>query len=295
MYTQKLKKYVCLLILLPFFISFSCAGRKPYTKPYEEAEVGGGFNLFSMEEDIQLGEGFSEEIEKENPLLKDQFITRYVDEMGQNIARHSKRPDISYHFKVVDTKTVNAFALPGGYIYINRGLLDLVHDQSELAGVMAHEIGHVVARHGTKQLSKQLVLAGILIGASEAIGRKSEKWGAITQVAGSLGFFLGMMKYSRDDEREADWLAINEIYRAGYNPQGMVTLFDKFKKLHKRNPSRFEQFFLSHPNTDERIESTRQELSKFDHKGRVFQGSPKFDDMKKKLSKLPPPPDAKKG
>ncbi|MDH5405661.1 MAG: M48 family metallopeptidase [Candidatus Aminicenantes bacterium] len=294
MYIQRLRKYVCLLILPSFLICFSCAGGKPYTKPYEEAEVGGGFNLFSMEEEIKLGEGFSEEVEKDNPILKDQLITRYVDEMGQNIARHSKQPDIPYHFKVVDTKAVNAFALPGGYIYINRGLLELVDDDSELAGVMAHEIGHVAARHGTKQLSKQLVLAGILIGASEAIGRKSEKWGAITQVAGSLGFFLGMMKYSRDDEREADWLAINEIYLAEYNPEGMVTLFDKFKKLHKQTPSRFEQFFLSHPNADERIKNMSRELNKLDYKGRDYPGSPQFNDMKKKLSKLPPPPDAKK-
>ncbi len=294
MHIQRSKKYVCLSILLLFLISLSCAGGKPYTKSYEEAEVGGGFNLFSTEEEVKLGEGFSEEVEKENPILKDQLITSYVDEMGQNIARHSKRPDILYHFRVVDTKAVNAFALPGGYIYINRGLLDLVDDQSELAGVMAHEIGHVVARHSTKQLSKQLVLAGIIIGASEAIGQKSEKWGAIAQVAGSLGFFLGMMKYSRDDEREADWLAINEIHLAGYNPEGMVTLFDKFKKLHKRNPSRFEQFFLSHPNTDERINNMRQELTKLDYKGKDYPGSPEFGDMKKKLSKLPPPPDAKK-
>lgn len=294
MYIQKLRNYFCLSILLSFLICFSCAGKKPYTQSYEEAEVGGGFNLFSMEEESKLGAGFSEEVEKENPILKDQFIASYVDEMGQNIARHSKRPDIPYHFKVVDTKAVNAFALPGGYIYINRGLLALVDDQSELAGVMAHEIGHVAARHGTKQLSKQLVLAGILIGVSEAIGQKSEKWGAITQVAGSLGFFLGMMKYSRDDEREADWLAINEIYLAGYNPEGMVTLFNKFKKLHKSNPSRFEQFFLSHPNTDERIKNMNQELDKLDYKGRAYPGSPKFDDVKKKLSKLPPPPDAKK-
>ena len=171
----------------------------------------------------------------------------------------------------------------------------MVDDESELAGVIGHEIGHVVARHGTRQLSKRLVLAGILIGASEAIGRKSEKWGAITEVAGSLGFLLGMMKYSRDDEREADWLAINEMYRAGYNPQGMVSLFDKFKKLHKRTPSRFEQFFLSHPNTDERINNMRQELGKLDYRGRAYPSSPKFQDMKKRLSKLPPPPDAKKG
>jgi len=289
----KLKKYACLLILLLPLIS--CASGKPYTRPYEEAEVGGGFNLFSEEEELQLGMAFSEEVEGEYPVLKDQSITDYVSEMGQNLARHSKRPDIPYHFKVVDTKTVNAFALPGGYVYINRALLDLVDDESELAGVIGHEIGHIVGRHGTKQLSKKLVLAGILIGAAEAIGQKSEKWGAITQIAGSLGFFLGMMKYSRDDEREADWLAINEIYRAGYNPQGMVTLFDEFKKLHQRNPSRFEQFFLSHPNADERIENMEQELSKLHYKGKVYQSSPQFDEMKKKLSELPPPPDAKKG
>ena len=289
---QKFKKYACLLILLLPLIS--CAGAKPYTKPYEEAEVGGGFNLFSEEDELKLGEAFSEEVEGEYPLLKEQSINNYVSEIGQNLARHSKRPDIPYHFKVVDTKAVNAFALPGGYVYINRGLLDLVDNESELAGIMGHEIGHIVARHGTRQLSKRLVLAGILIGASEAIGQKSEKWGAITQVAGSLGFFLGMMKYSRDDERESDWLAINEMYRAGYNPEGMVTLFGKFKKLHKRNPSRFEQFFLSHPNTDERIENMKQELSKLDYKRRTYKKSSKFDDMKKRLSELPPPPDAKK-
>ena len=289
---QKFKKYAYLLILLLPLVS--CAGAKPYTKPYEEAEVGGGFNLFSEEDELQLGKSFSEEVEREYPLLKEQSINNYVDEIGQNLAAHSKRPDIPYHFKVVDTKTVNAFALPGGYVYINRGLLDLVDDESELAGVIGHEIGHVAARHGTRQLSKKLVLAGILIGATEAIGQKSEKWGAITQIAGSLGFFLGIMKYSRDDERESDWLAINEMYRAGYNPEGMVTLFGKFKKLHKRNPSRFEQFFLSHPNTDERIENMKQELSKLDYKGRTYKKSSKFDDMKKRLSELPPPPDAKK-
>lgn len=257
----------------------------------QQKKVGSGFSLFSERQELEMGKEFAKKVEAESPILEDPIITSYIEHLGQSLAAVSERNNIPYHFKVIDSKKVNAFALPGGYVYINRGLLEMVENESELAAVIGHEIGHIAARHGVKQLSKRLLFAGIVIGTSLLVGKKSRKWGKITEIAGSLGMFVGMMKYSRDDERQADHLGLMNIYHAGFNPEGMVLLFRKFAQLHKREPSKIEKIFSTHPPPSERIAYTKKELANLDYKGRPFTISPDFSQMKEELKKLSPPPE----
>lgn len=283
------KKIAILLswLLVGLIVLMGCASAQQ--TPQKEKKYGGGFNFFSESAEISLGKEFSQEVENELPILNNYTITSYVDRVGQNLADVCKRPNITYHFKVVDVEDINAFALPGGYIYVNRGLIEAVERESELAAVIGHEIGHVVGRHGTKQLSKRLLLAGIVIGTSALISQKSEKWGQIAETAGAMGMFLGMMKYSRDDEREADYLGLHNIYDAGYDPQGMVHLFQIFQEMHKREPNKLELLFATHPPPSERMQRVNAELLYLDYEGKVYGDSSDFRRVKRLVAKLPPP------
>ncbi len=285
---KKAIKIFIVWVLIPLIILLGCASTQQTTQ--KEKKYGGGFNLFSKKYELQMGKGFAEEVENQQPILDDPVITSYVDSVGQKLAAVCKRPDIPYHFKVIDVKEVNAFALPGGYIYINRGLIEAVERESELAGVIGHEIGHVVGRHGTKQLSKRLLLAGIVIGASVIVSQKSEKWGEIVEIAGAMGMLMGMMKYSRNDENEADYLGVHNICDAGYNPWGMVDLFDKFQELHQREPNKMELLFSTHPKTSQRIFNVSKEIDNLDIEGKIFYDSQDFMQVKKRIAQLPVPP-----
>jgi predicted Zn-dependent protease len=254
--------------------------------PQKEKKVGEGFSLFSEEQELEMGKDFSKKVEAESNMLDTPLINSYVDSLGQRLASLSERNDIPYQFKVIDTEKVNAFALPGGYVYLNRGMLEMVENESELAAVIGHEIGHIAARHGVRQLSKRLLFAGIIIGTTALISKKSKKWGEVTKIAGSLGMFIGMMKYSRDDERQADHLGLMNMHRAGFNPEGMVLLFEKFEKLHNKEPSKIENIFSTHPPPSERIANTKKELADLDYAGRSFTISPDFSLMKEELKRL---------
>jgi predicted Zn-dependent protease len=275
-------------LLIGSVVLLGCASTQQTQE--KEKKYGGGFNLFSEKYEIEMGKGFAEEVENQQPILDDPVITSYVDSVGQKLAAVCKRPDIPYHFKVIDVKEVNAFALLGGYIFVNRGLIEVIDRESELAGVMAHEIGHVVGRHGTKQLSKRLLLAGIVIGASAIVSQKSEKWGEIVQIAGSMGMLMGMMKYSRDDENEADYLGVHNIYDAGYNPWGMADLFEKFQQIHQQEPNKLALLFSTHPPTSQRIFNVSKEVDKFNTEGKIFYDSPEFMKVKQRIAQLPAPP-----
>ena len=165
---------------------FGCAGRIS------------DINIFSDTQEVQLGKQFSREIEKEMKIYSDPVVTTYIAQLGQHLASHSQRKNITYHFKVVNTEAVNAFAVPGGYLYVNIGLIRAAENESELAGVIGHEIGHVVGKHGVKQMTRQLGLAAV---AQLALGEDQNK---LEQMVAGLAANGVLMKYSRDAEREAD-------------------------------------------------------------------------------------------
>lgn len=244
----------------------------------------GQINIFSDKEEIKLGQNFSKEIEKEVKIYKDPIVTKYITELGQRLALYSKRNNIPYHFKVVDAEVVNAFALPGGYLYVNLGLIRAAENESELAGVIGHEIGHVVGKHGAKQLTKQLGFAAV---AQLVLGKDSKRMGQLVAGIVATG---ALMKYSRDAERESDGYAVQEMYDAGIDPEGMATFFEKLLKLQKTQPTQLEQIFSTHPPTDERIRNVREQIASRPRKPNLRKDSPRFHDIKKRL----PPPKKKK-
>ena len=208
-----------------------------------------------MQQEVQLGKQFSREIEKELKIYSDPVVTAYIDQLGQHLANHSQRRNITYHFKVVNTEVVNAFAVPGGYLYVNIGLIRAAENESELAGVIGHEIGHVVGKHGVKQMTRQLGLAAV---AQLALGEDQSK---LKKMVANLATNGVLTKYSRDAEREADMYAVQEMYDAGIDPEGMATFFEKLHNLQKSKPSRLQQMFATHPLTTERITAVRSQIA----------------------------------
>ena len=243
-------------------------------------------NIFSDAQEVQLGKQFSRQIEQDLKIYSDPTVTAYIDQLGQHLANHSQRQNITYHFKVVDTEVVNAFAIPGGYLYVNIGLIRAAENESELAGVIGHEIGHVVGKHGVKQMTRQLGLAAM---AQLALGENQSK---LKQMVAGLAANGVLMKYGRDAEREADIYAVQEMYDAGIDPEGMATFFEKLLKLQKGKPSKLEQIFSTHPPTAERIATVRARIAQLPRKPNLKKDSQRFHQIKKRL---PPPSKTSKG
>jgi predicted Zn-dependent protease len=196
-------------------------------------DVGKGVNFYSLEKEIALGKQIAQEVEHQAKIIDDPTIAEYVNRVGQNLVRNSDAK-VPFTIKVLDTEEVNAFALPGGFFYVNSGLILKADTESELAGVMAHEIAHVAARHGTKQATRgQIInLASIpLIFAGGWAGY------AIRQGTG-LAIPLGFLNFSRAFEREADYLGLQYLYKTGYDPTAFVDFFEKVQSLEKKSPER---------------------------------------------------------
>ena len=244
-------------------------------------------NLISTPQEQEMGRQFSREVEKEVRLIRDPLVASYVDDLGQLLAKHSQRTDIPYYIQVVDTDEVNAFALPGGYLYVNRGLIQTAENESELAGVMGHEIGHVVGRHGARQMTKALglqVLLGAVAGQDPGLARQ-----VAAEVAG-VGAGLTLLKYGREAEREADGYAVQEAYDAGIAPEGMATFFEKLLALHDEAPEEggIARLFSTHPPTRERVEQVRVDIARLPAKKGLAKDSRRFQKVKAYLNEKYP-------
>ncbi len=219
-------------------------------------------SLISEKQEIALGKQTDGEIRNEYGTYDDQALNAYVQRVGQTMTAHTHRPHLTYHFAVLDTPVVNAFAVPGGYIYVTRGILAMMNSEAELAVVLGHELGHVNARHSVVKLS-QLMLAQIGLGVAGAI---SETFAKLSGVA-SVGIQLLFLKFSRDDEREADALGVQYSRQGGYNPGEMVNFFASLEKLGDLSGGHGLPGFLStHPLTSERIQNAKGMLLETDQK-----------------------------
>lgn len=225
-----------------------------------------GFNLISIEDEKQLGDKFAVEVEKQYAVVNDPQLQGYVEKIGRRLLTGAREVDFNYTFKVVKDDSVNAFAIPGGHVYVNTGLIKAAQNETELAGVMAHEINHAVARHGTRQLTQQYGYSLIL---QLVLGQNSN---LMAQLAASLFGKAGFMAYSRGMESQADYLGVETMYRTGYNPEGMLTFFEKLDAMHSESPARLAQFFSSHPLTGERIARVREEMAKLPPRSYPFPG-----------------------
>ena len=242
---------------------------------------GKGVNFYSLEHEIALGKQLAQEVERTSKMIDDPVVTEYVNRVGQNLVRNSDAR-VPFTIKVIDSDEVNAFALPGGFFYVNSGLILRAQEESELAGVMAHEISHVVARHGTKQATtgEMMQLATIpliLLGPGGWAG-----YGIYEAL--QLAIPLSYLKFSRDAEREADFLGIQYMYKAGYDPNSYVTFFERIQADEKRRPGTIPKFFSTHPPTPERIADAQKEIARIlPEREEYIVTTSEFDGVKSRL------------
>jgi beta-barrel assembly-enhancing protease len=283
-----LRQLVTLFVILHLSITLPAADK---SQPQPE-KIGKGLNFFSQNQEVAMGRSYSEELNRELQLVDHPEVSGYVERIGRRLVAVSLRKDLEYRFFVVNTSEVNAFALPGGYIYVNRGLIEKAENESELAGVIGHEIGHVVGKHSLKQLSKRLLLSGVTVGAGLAVSAKSRKWGEVVMAAGGIGVFFASLKYSRDDEREADWLGLTQLYQAGYDPSGMVTFFEKLEAMSKGS-GRMPAFLSTHPLPAERKANMRRQLAGLSGGPKPDTYAADFRRCRTRLAAVPLPPPGK--
>ncbi len=216
-------------------------------------------SLLGEEEEKKLGaQAYGPMIQESYGAVTDPGLQRFVDGVGQGLAKVSHRPALDYEFTVVNANYDNAFALPGGKICITRGLLSRMTTEDQLAGVVGHEVGHVTARHGAQQYTSQMLIGGLVGIGAIVLDSEDVKGAPLIMAAAGIGGQLVLLRYSRDHERQSDELGMEYMARAGYNPEGFVESMEILKGAHDREPSKLEAMFQSHPLTTERIETARQ-------------------------------------
>ena len=238
---------------------------------------GGNFNLISIEEEWQMGAQLSQEVARQVRFNNDPAVNAYIRNMGQRIVAQAAPPfnQLPWQFHVVQDDAINAFAIPGGHVYVNTGLIKNSDNASELAGVMAHEISHVLARHSTEQLSRQYGLSAI---ASAVLGQNPSTLAAIAAQIAAGG---AMASFSREAEREADEIGSAAMAAAGYNPMGMATMFEELLEHRKGQPGRVEQFFSTHPLTENRVRDARARAQQIGSRG--VTDEQEFQEIKRRV------------
>jgi len=239
-------------------------------------------NWYSIESDIKMGKQYSMMVDSSSKLVSDPVITEYVNRLGQNLVRNSDA-QVPFVFKIIDSDVVNAMSLPGGFVYVDSATILAADGEAELAGVMAHEIAHVCARHATRQMTRgqYASLATIpLIFAGGGIGY------AAYQAAG-LAIPVTMLSFQRGFEAEADYLGLQYMYKAGYDPQSFVAFFEKLQAMEKKKPGTLAKTFSSHPQTPDRIAQSQEEIGKIlPARAEYTVTTSEFEDVKARLASL---------
>ena len=239
-------------------------------------------NWYSLEKEIQMGKEMSMQVDSSVKLVKDPVVNEYINRIGQNLVRNSDAK-VPFTIKVIDDDSVNAFALPGGFMYVNSGAILAADEEDELAGVMAHEIAHVAARHATREMTRAnwaniATIPLIFVGGG---------LGYAVRTAASLMLPMTFMKFSRGFESEADHLGIEYMYKAGYDPNGLVTYFEKVQAMEKKRPGALAKAFDSHPQTPDRISATQHEIATIlPARDQYLVDTSEFEDVKARLAAI---------
>jgi hypothetical protein len=253
----------------------------------ERTRLKPGVNMFSTQQDVQIGQLNAKQADKQLPMLNDARVDNYLNALGKKLAAHAPGEHYAYQFRCVNDRAINAFALPGGFVYVNRGVIEAADDEAQLAGVMAHEISHVALRHGTNQATKAYLWQnglGLLGGiAGNSLG------GLVTQLGASFGVSSLLLKYSRTAESQADVMGTQILYDSNYDPRAMGQFFEKIEAERKgKDPA---EFFSDHPNPENRIDRVDEEINKLGGPPQNYTAdTAEFRDIKRYVLRLPPPP-----
>ena len=240
-------------------------------------EAASDVNIFTDAEELQFGQAYVAQHEQEVKLYRDPVVTNYINDLGQSLVRYSKRNNITYTFKVVDTKGINAYAVPGGFIYVHLDLIRAAKTESELAAVIGHEIGHIVGQHSMKRLTQVYGLELIKQLILDEDDSELKKLVADILTAGLL------FRYSRDHERESDVYGVQNVYDAGINPEGAATFFETLHAMRSREPSAIEKFLSTHPVPSERVLNVRNQIAGLPPKSGLRTDSSRFRQIKRRI------------
>jgi beta-barrel assembly-enhancing protease len=292
MYRNSIRFQFLLALFVALAFTVTPVGAQSKQKPLEEKNdptlIGkrninkGQMNFYSLEREVAVGQQMAAEIDSQSDIVTDPIINEFVNRITQNIVLHSDAK-VPFTVKVLNDEAVNAFALPGGFLYVNRGLLEAAENEAEVAGVMAHEIAHVTARHGMEQQTKGELLnyASIPLIFLGGLG------GYAIQQAAGIAIPLGFLKFSRGSEKEADRLGAQYMWAAGYDPNALVTFFEKLNGREKRKPGTLEKIFSSHPMTGDRITDAQKLIARFPDKNEYSLNSSEYQQIKARLGVMP--------
>ena len=284
-FRRRTAKLAIAALVLPSLLAIPALAQNKEKDPDQigNRDVGKGTlanpNFYSIEHEIGIGKQMAQEVERQAKIVDDPIVAEYVNRVGQNIVRNSDAK-VPFTIKVIDAEEINAFALPGGFFFVNTGVITAADNEAEMAGVMAHEIAHVAARHGTRQASRgEMINYGsiplIFLGGWAGYG--------IRQAAG-LAVPMGFLKFSRGFESEADMLGLEYIYKAGYDPTAFVDFFEKVQSLEKTKPGTMSKLFSSHPPTDDRIKHSQETIQKYlKAKPEYVVNTSEFNDVKARV------------
>jgi len=241
-------------------------------------------NWYSTESEIKMGKGYASEIEKSTRFITDPVVTEYVNRIGQNIVKNSDCK-VPFTIKVIDSDEINAMALPGGFFYVNSGLILNADEEAELAGVMAHETAHVCAHHAAREMTR---MNYVQLGTIPLIMMTGYSWtGYGIYEALQFAIPVTFLKFSRDFETQADYLGIEYMYRAGYDPQAFISFFEKVQALEKRKPGMVAKAFSDHPQTPDRILHSQEEIARIlPARDEYTVTTSEFDDVKARLARI---------
>jgi len=257
------------------------AGSEADVNAIGNRKVGHGWDMYSIEHDIAEGKVYAQQVDKTAKFINDPVVVEYVNRVAQNLVRNSDA-QVPFTIKVIDSDQVNAFALPGGFFYVYSGLLLHADEESELAGVMAHEIAHVCARHATRGETKSTITQLASIPAMIFI---PYSWAGYAIYQGmNFGIPVAFLKFSRDFEREADYLGLQYMYKAGYDPNSFVSFFEKVEAIEKKQPGTIPKIFADHPPTPDRIEAIQKEIATIlPARDEYIVSTSEFDSVKARL------------
>ena len=275
-----MRRSLILLALIPLLAGLSLAGdKKKDPDEIGDRNVAGDVNFYSIEKEMAMGKQLAAEVEKQSRIVDDPILSEYINRLGQNLVRNSDAK-MPISFKIIDADSVNAFTLPGGFIFVNSGLIRIAQTEAELAGAMAHEIGHSAARHSTRQQTRAQIASLATLPLMVLGG-----WtGYAVRQGAQLGIPMAFLSFSRAFEGEADMLGLEYMYKAGYDPTATIDIFERIDSLQKTRPSAVARVFATHPMTEDRIRMAQKNINEIlPPKPEYVVNTSEFNEMRGRL------------